>query len=369
MAPLVCELRKNPEFTSVLVATGQHGTLLDQALQPFGLVPDIWLTLENGLEPCAMGHAIDRSLAPVLANLVPTLVLVHGDTTSALAAARTAHRLRLAVGHIEAGLRSHDLTRPWPEEGNRVAIDQLSDLLFAPTALAMNNLAADPRVNGQTFLTGNTGIDALLTFAPDGSPTRMPRDTRLILVTLHRREILGDPLVAVCGSLRLLASRPDVRMELPVHPNPAVRAIIKAELEGHPRISLIEPLPYPEMIARMAKADLILSDSGGVQEEAPALGTPLLILRDVTERPEAIACGAARLTGLDPQAILAQANALLDDPLLYEAMAKPRFPFGTGNAAKKIVTAIENYLRLEKVTPAVISASGGSETLRPPFVG
>lgn len=350
MAPVMMALNAHPHIEPILLATGQHGALFEDALNTFGLRPDHRLELPSASNsPDVMASLIERGLAPLLAKSRANLVLVQGDTTSALAAARAAVSVGMAVGHIEAGLRSHDLERPWPEEGNRIAIDRLSTLLFAPTEGNLANLAADPLVRGAAYLTGNSGIDALLFYIAQiiWSP-REPE--RQLLVTLHRRETIGEPLRAICGALRKLAELRDVKITLPLHPNPKVRAIITAALAGHPAIDLIAPLDYPEMIARMSRSDLVLSDSGGVQEEAPTLGVPLLILRDVTERPETVRCGAAILAGTDPEMIFAHAAALLRHKGRLRAMAIPRFPFGAGDAAEKIVTVIENYLHSQNVT-------------------
>lgn len=351
MAPVVLALRQNAAIDSILIATGQHGTLFDEALAPFGLSPDHRLDAGfAGLEPEAMAKAIEAALRPHLAGVRPALALVQGDTTSALGAARAAAAEGIPVGHVEAGLRSHDLERPWPEESNRIAIDRIAALLFAPTEGNIANLAADPAVTGQAHLTGNSGIDALLhVHSPSERPTPEDRNKSL-LITLHRRETIGEPLRRICRMLRQLADRGDLSIVLPLHPNPDVRSIIESLLGEHPAITLAEPFSYRDMIARMATADLILSDSGGVQEEAPALGVPLLILRDVTERPETVTCGSALLSGTDPEAIRGDVTRILDDDAMRARMAVPRFPYGRGNAAKKIVAAIENYLESQNVT-------------------
>lgn len=352
MAPVVLALREHPTIEPILIATGQHGTLFDHALAPFGLLPDYKLNaMFEALDPEAMVAAMQAQLEPLLQRLQPRLVLVQGDTTSALAAAQAAVALEIPVGHVEAGLRSHDLERPWPEEGNRIAIDRISALLFAPTEGNMANLACDPAVKGKAHLTGNSGIDALLHIHRQQSETSAPRDKRKsILVTLHRRETIGDPLRRICTMVRQLADRDDIFITLPLHPNPKVRSIINDHLGSHPDIALVEPFSYPEMIRRMAAADVILSDSGGVQEEAPALGVPLLILRDVTERPEAISCGAALLSGTNPDDIFRNVLTLLSDDAVRERMAVPRFPFGHGDAARKILSVIENYVGSQNVT-------------------
>lgn len=351
MAPVMLALRNSPGIEPLLLATGQHGALFDDALAPFGLTPDMRLEIAlAGLQPEAMAATMVAALTPLLKHVAPRLVLVQGDTTSALAAARAAVACRIPLGHVEAGLRSHDLMRPWPEEGNRIAIDRLADLLFAPTEGNLSNLAADPEVKGAAYLTGNSGIDALLHIRrPAVEPAKAGGPLRL-LVTLHRREIIGEPMLRICGMLRDLAERGDVSITLPFHPNPSVREIVAGALSNHPAIALIEPLPYPDMIAQMAASDLILSDSGGVQEEAPALGVPLLIARDVTERPEAIQCGSAILCGTDPDVIRRELAALIDDPAARTTMAIPRFPFGRGDAAKNTITVIENYLASQNVT-------------------
>jgi UDP-N-acetylglucosamine 2-epimerase (non-hydrolysing) len=351
MAPVMLALKESAVTEPILIATGQHGTLFDEALAPFGLTPDHRLDEAfHGLDPEDMVEVIEKALIPVLEPLQLSLALVQGDTTSALAAARAAAACGIPVGHVEAGLRSHDLERPWPEEGNRIAIDQVATLLFAPTADNVANLEADAKVTGQVHLTGNSGIDALLHIHRTSHQPISKSGRRSILVTLHRRETIGEPLRRICEMLRKLADGGKVAVTLPLHPNPHVRSIISDARNDHPAITLLEPFAYPEMVTRMAAADLILSDSGGVQEEAPALGVPLLILRDVTERHEAVACGSAVLAGTDPDVIEAHVIRLLGDEAARSAMAVPRFPFGDGNASKKIVTVIENYLRSQNVT-------------------
>ena len=351
MAPVLLALGRRASMTSALIATGQHGALFQDALTPFGLTAGQWLgTPTNGLAPDAMAEAITAGLIPLLQADRPDLVLVQGDTTSALAAASAASQCDIPVGHVEAGLRSHDLERPWPEEGNRIAIDRLATLLFAPTEGNIANLRADPLVKGKAFMTGNTGIDALLHIRRGLPPPQPRKNPPHILVTLHRRETIGDPLRRICEMLGQLADARDVSITLPLHPNPYVREIITSALSGRNRVSLIEPLSYPDMIATMTSSDLILSDSGGIQEEAPALGVPLLILRDVTERPEAMTCGGAIRSGTDSDAIRDDTIRLLHDQATRAAMAIPRFPFGRGDAAAKVITVIENYLRSQNVT-------------------
>ena len=351
MAPVQRALVSHPGIDPQLISTGQHAQIFTDALACFGLKPDLSLPpLDRPLAVDEMVAHLAQGLLPILRANAPELVLVHGDTNSTIAAAQAGQALGIPIGHVEAGLRSHDLTRPWPEEGHRIATDRIATLLFAPGPVAMANLAEDPLVTGQCHLTGNSGIDALFHIL-ESSPRILPQaGVRRLIVTLHRREVIGEPLRAMCAAIRALADRPDVEVLLPVHTNRVVRAIVNEECGGHPAIALVEPLSYPEMVAQMSAAALILSDSGGVQEEAPALGVPLLILRDVTERPEAVQCGGAILVGTDPIAVHYHAARLLDDPAALRAMARPAFPFGRGDASSRIVTVIEKYLGLEKVT-------------------
>ncbi|MDB5688979.1 MAG: UDP-N-acetylglucosamine 2-epimerase [Sphingomonas bacterium] len=285
---------------------------------------------------------IGKAVTRLVGELRPDLVLVQGDTTTAWAAALAAHAAGAAVGHVEAGLRSHDPLLPWPEERNRVEIDAIATLLFAPSAQARANLMAEPAVTGRIHVTGNSGIDALLWMHARTDVLPTPGE-KLILVTCHRRENIGEPIARVAAALAVLAARTDVRIVLPMHDNPAVRAGIVAALGRVAGVHLIEPLPYPEMVALLARAHLVLSDSGGLQEEAPALGVPLLVLRENTERPEALASGNIALVGTDPQAIVAAATRLLDDPEAHAAMAIPCFPYGAGRAAECMLDAIEEW--------------------------
>jgi UDP-N-acetylglucosamine 2-epimerase (non-hydrolysing) len=278
----------------------------------------------------------------LLAELRPDMLLVQGDTTTAWAAALAAHAAGVPVGHVEAGLRSHDLALPWPEERNRVEIDAVATLLFAPTEQARENLAAEPAVTGRVCVTGNSGIDALL-WMQARTDTLPVEGERLIVVTCHRRENMGGAIDRIAAALTTLADRADARIVLPLHDNPVVRRELVAALGGIAGIALIEPLPYPDMVALLAGAHLILSASGGLQEEAPALGVPLLVLRDNTERPEALASGNIALVGTDPARIVSAASRLLDDPAAHAAMAQPCFPFGDGRASDRMLDEIEAW--------------------------
>lgn len=340
LAPLAAEAARRPGIAHRLAATGQHGALFHETLAAFGVAADTdWGLLTPGDSIDALAAAIARATEHEIARFRPDLVIVQGDTTSAWAAALAAHAAGVPVGHVEAGLRSGDPLLPWPEERNRIEIDRVAALLFAPTPAAMANLAAEPGVGGRAILTGNTGIDALLSMRARLAPPS-DRDRRLILVTAHRRENIGAGLDGICAAVRRLAMREDVSLLVPVHPNPAVRAQVTAALGGVPRVTLTQPLDYPAMVRAMTGAHLLLSDSGGLQEEAPALGLPLLVLRDNSERPEAVAAGNARIVGTDAARIVAEATRLLDDPAAHAAMARPAFPFGRGDAAVRILDAI-----------------------------
>lgn len=332
LAPLMQVMRSRADMDFTQIGTGQHPEMFDQALSEFGLAADINLALPNYNDSFA-GEA-ERRIADLLAQLRPDLVLVQGDTNSAWAAARAAHGLGLTIGHVEAGLRSGDPQMPWPEERNRREIDAHATLLFAPSAEAAHNLAGREGV----FVTGNTGIDALEYIRPKAQAARRADGRKTILVTAHRRETIPR-IDGICDALLRIAARPDVVIHFPVHPNPAIKARVERRLTDQ-AIFLEPPLPYGALAALLTRATLVITDSGGLQEEAPALGIPALILRDITERPEVVASGNAELVGLDPGAIVASANRLLDDPVAYAAMARPVFPYGRGDAAQRIADAI-----------------------------
>jgi UDP-N-acetylglucosamine 2-epimerase (non-hydrolysing) len=341
MAPLLLALRREPQVALRLCVTGQHREMLDPVLDLFGLEPDNDLDLmEEGQGLSALAGHCFEALGPVFAQAAPDRVLVHGDTTTAMAAALAAVHARLPVAHVEAGLRTGDLDRPFPEEMNRRAIDTVADLLFAPTAAAKGNLVAE-RVRGRIVVTGNTGIDALhLVLAAcrgeDGLPPLDPAK-KLILVTGHRRESFGDGLANICAALTALAARGDCEIVYPVHLNPKVKAPVEEALGGVANVRLVPPLDYLPLVRLMQRADLILTDSGGIQEEAPSLGKPVLVMRDVTEREDAIALGQARLVGTDPGRIVREASALLDGEAVLERGPNP---YGDGRASGRIVAAL-----------------------------
>jgi len=347
MAPVVRQLRRSSERFEVRVcATAQHRHMLDQALDLFGIVPDIDLdVMQSGQSPAQVAARVLSRLEPVLQAERPDWVLVQGDTTTAMAAAIAAHYLRLRVGHVEAGLRSGDRTNPFPEESNRFIADHLSYLLFAPTWRASLNLQREGIPAARIQVTGNTVVDALLEVAawpcPPGISDLLQPGLKLVLVTAHRRESFGAPLRDICRALQaLVARRGDVQVVYPVHPNPNVCEPVHELLEGQARIRLLPPLDYLNLVHLMKHSFLILTDSGGIQEEAPSLGVPVLVLRAVTERPEAVEAGAARLVGTCAPRILAEVGRLLDDPAARAAMAGVPNPYGDGHAAQRIVKAL-----------------------------
>jgi UDP-N-acetylglucosamine 2-epimerase (non-hydrolysing) len=347
MAPVVARLRESVEFTPLVVVTGQHREMLDQVLRLFAITPDH--DLDIMLPEQSLFDITTRALArldPVLREHRPAMVLVQGDASSTMLGALASFYHRIPVGHVEAGLRTHDKYRPYPEEMNRRLTSVIADLHFAPTAQARANLLREGTPAERIFVTGNTVIDALYDVAgrpditlPDGLPPLDGR--RMLLVTTHRRENWGEPLREIYLALvELLDRYPDVVVVFSVHPNPAVRRIAAGVLGGHPRAVLIEPPAYGPFVRLMSAAYLILTDSGGVQEEAPALGTPVLVLREVTERPEGVAAGGVELVGTARPRIVERAARLLADPASRAAMASVRSPYGDGRAAARIVEAM-----------------------------
>ncbi len=346
IAPIALAAAMRTDIDHAILATGQHGALFDEALAEFAIQPDLRLdpVLHDSC-PDVMTARFAEALGPMIAAHGPDMVLVQGDTTSALAGAIAADRLGVPIGHVESGLRSYDFDHPWPEERNRVTIDRLATLLFAPTSEACANLVAEADVvRGSVIPTGNTGIDALLTMqAQLVEPAHSPGAPAMILLTCHRRESIGAGIEAICDAALQLADRGDVIILCPVHPNPAVADTVRAQLGHHRAITLTGALRYRETVAAMSAARLILIDSGGIQEEAPALGVPVLVLRDVTERPEGLASGNLLLVGTNTARIVAAASRLLDNPAAYAAMAHHAFPFGKGDAAVKILDSIADY--------------------------
>ena len=349
MAPVIQELgRQRDRFLVRVCATAQHREMLDQVFSLFAIVPEVDLDLmKPDQTPSEVAARVLLALEPVVREWRPDWVLVQGDTTTVTAAALCAHYNRVRVGHVEAGLRSFDRANPFPEEMNRVVADQASDLHFAPTPRARENLLREGIPEAGIHVTGNTVIDALLQVAgrpwqpPEGDPLRqIDPAKRLVLVTAHRRENLGAPLLRICIALRALAGRGDVQVVYPVHLNPGVWQPVHEHLAGLPSVLLLPPVDYRRLVYLLQKSSLVLTDSGGIQEEAPSLGLPVLVLREVTERPEGVAAGTARLVGTDPERIVAEATRLLDDERAYRAMAQVANPYGDGQAAGRIVEAL-----------------------------
>jgi UDP-N-acetylglucosamine 2-epimerase (non-hydrolysing) len=350
MAPVVCALREaSGRARTVLCSTGQQRELVDQALAIFNLRPDVALDVMEPDQPLARLTAkLFQSLDPVVCDLKPDWVIAQGDTTSVMVSALTAFYRRVPFGHVEAGLRTGDLARPFPEEANRDIADRVAAVLFAPTARAQRNLIDEGIAAAKIHVTGNTVVDALLSIArrpyewAAGPLSRVPLGRRLVLVTAHRRESFGEDLRRQCEAVRELAARfsADAQFVWPVHPNPNVVGPVRAALHGAANISLIEPLDYVAQVHLMRRCSLILTDSGGIQEEAPTFSVPVLVLRDKTERPEGIEAGVARLTGSDPRRIVAEATRLLEDPAAHKAMAPGINPYGDGQAAPRIVRAL-----------------------------
>ena len=353
MAPVVSALKATPGVETLVCVTAQHRQMLDQVLELFGLVPD------DDLDVMAPGQSLPdlftrilTGMSGVLAARRPDLVLVHGDTSTTLATALAAFYARIPVGHVEAGLRTGDLQAPWPEEANRRLTAPLSALHFAPTARSRDNLLAEGLPAAQVHVTGNTVIDALLSVVAriDADPAlasslaaRFPfldPSRKLVLVTGHRRENFGEGFEQMCRAIADLAARGDTQVVYPVHLNPNVQEPVKRILGGVAGVHLVEPLDYLPFVYLMSRAHLLLTDSGGIQEEAPSLGKPVLVMRDTTERPEAVEAGTVRLVGTDRARIVAEANRLLDDAAAHAAMARAHNPYGDGRAAARIAAII-----------------------------
>ena len=356
------------EFETRVIATAQHRGLLDQTLQAFAITPDYDLDVMRTGQTLADSTArIVAALDPVLVKEAPDLVMVQGDTTTTFGGALGAFYRGVPVAHVEAGLRSGDFRQPFPEEMNRVLTARLATLHFAPTDAAAENLLREGVASDRILVTGNTGIDALLetrdALASGGLRAQglPPIDVgkKLILVTAHRRESFGEGFDGICEALLRLAARDDVQIVYPVHPNPEVRGVVEKRLGGIAAIRLIEPLSYVPCVDLMRRAHVLLTDSGGIQEEGPSLGKPVLVLREKTERPEAVAAGAARLTGTDPARIVAETSLLLDDAAEYCRRARVRHIYGDGRAATLIRDVIRAYFAIGYPSESACSASGG----------
>ena len=350
MCPLVLEMQKYPDFIEPIVAvTAQHREMLDQVLQLFAIKPDYDLNIMTAGQTLydVTGRAL-AGLKDVLAEAQPDMVLVHGDTTTTFIGALASFYAQIPVGHVEAGLRTGNKFSPYPEEMNRKLTGAIADIHFAPTSTSKNNLLKENIDPAAIVVTGNTVIDALQTtvkadyrFTDSGLQKALAGGKRLILVTTHRRENLGEPMRHVYQALRkVLENHPDVEAIFPVHKNPKVREIVDEELGKLAQVHLIEPLDYEPFANLMAKVDIVLTDSGGIQEEAPALGKPVLVLRDTTERPEAVDAGTVKLVGTAYDDVLRETSLLLDDSKYYQSMAEAANPYGDGRACERIIRKI-----------------------------
>lgn len=352
MFPVVHALRAIPALETRVAVTAQHRALLDQVLDIAGIVPDVDLDLmQAGQSLDALSARILTQFGAALDDEKPDRILVHGDTLTTMMATLSAYFRQIPVGHVEAGLRSGNIYSPWPEEVNRKVTGAVADLHFAPTDAAAAALAAENVPASAIHITGNTVIDALLAtraridaapaLASSLDPLAARFDgKRIIAVTSHRRENFGEGMASIARAIARIAARPDVAVIFPVHPNPNVRPVMEAMLGALPNVALIDPLDYPHFVRLMAMSELVLTDSGGVQEEAPSLGKPVLVMRDTTERPEGVAAGTARLVGTNQETIVSGIFTLLDDSTAYAAMARAHNPYGDGQAAMRIARIV-----------------------------
>ncbi|MGN1095399.1 MAG: non-hydrolyzing UDP-N-acetylglucosamine 2-epimerase [Eubacteriales bacterium] len=349
MCPLVNELKRRGKFDVSVCVTGQHREMLSSVLSFFGVVPDFDLDImEKGQTLFDITEKVMRGVRVVLEKEKPALVLVHGDTTTAFAAALASFYLGIPVGHVEAGLRTYDISSPFPEEFNRTAVDNISSLLFAPTGLAESRLLAEGKSGKNVFITGNTVIDALKTTVKKGfshPALDFAGGRRMVLLTSHRRENLGAPMEAMFAAIKeVLYSRDDICAVYPVHPNPEVSKAAHRAFDGFEKISLLPPLDIFEFHNIMARSYLVLTDSGGIQEEAPAFGVPVLVMRETTERPEGVTAGTVKLIGNSYESVKNGFSHLVDNELEYERMAHAENPYGDGRASERICDIIEKRL-------------------------
>lgn len=346
MCPLVNELKaRRDEFETVVTVTGQHREMLDQVLRVFDVTPDHDLAImKPGQTLFDVTCDVLLKLKAVLEDERPDVVLVHGDTTTSFAAALACFYLQIPVGHVEAGLRTHDIYSPWPEEFNRQAVDIVSEYYFAPTEASKQNLLDEGKPESKIWVTGNTGIDALRTTVREGyshPELEWAEGSRLILITAHRRENLGEPMHRMFRAIRrVMEEHPDTKAIYPIHMNPLVRKAAHEELDGFDRLHIIDPLEVLDFHNFMAASHLILTDSGGIQEEAPSLGKPVLVMRDTTERPEGVAAGTLKLVGTEEDVIYREFSRLLSDETEYESMSHASNPYGDGHASERISDAL-----------------------------
>jgi UDP-N-acetylglucosamine 2-epimerase (non-hydrolysing) len=361
MAPIILELQRHPrQFNVVTIATAQHRQMLDQVLDVFHIRPDVDLNIMQPRQTLAgITQNTIAALDRVLADAAPSMVLVQGDTTTTFVGSLAAFYRRIPVGHVEAGLRTHDKANPFPEEINRRLTSVIADYHFAPTDTARKALLREGFPRERVFVTGNSVIDALRlavrkehTFSIPEVQEVMARGRKVLLITMHRRENWGAPMQAAARAVRRIAERfPDLQVVFPVHLNPVVREAVTPILDGRDNVLLTQPLDYLDFVNVLARSYLVLTDSGGVQEEGPALGKPILVLREVTERPEAVAYGTVKLVGLNEDRIVRAARTLLESPRAYRAMATATNPYGDGRAARRTVGIIRNALGFARTLP------------------
>ena len=354
MAPVIKELNRTGWANVSVVSTGQHREMVGQILSLFDIQLDHDLdVMEPNQSLCGLSSKIFARLDTVLDDMQPDLILVQGDTTSVMIASLAAFYKKIPVGHVEAGLRTHDLNRPFPEELNRVVAGVVADLHFAPTKGSYDNLIAENKPADHVFETGNTVIDSLLEIADKNFPCPYPSspNRRLVLVTAHRRENFGAPLKQICEAIKELHDKnPNLEFVYPVHPNPNVKAPVYDALGKLERVTLLPPADYHDLVMLIKNSYLILTDSGGIQEEAPGLKKPVLILRDETERPEAVDAGIAKLVGADKKEIISWVSKLLDDPATYKKMASGGSPYGDGKASQRIAKHCFDFLHPSKTS-------------------
>ncbi|MFO0944471.1 MAG: UDP-N-acetylglucosamine 2-epimerase (non-hydrolyzing) [Planctomycetota bacterium] len=369
MAPLVKQLAVAPGLTAATCVTAQHRQMLDQVLALFEIRPEYDLNIMTaGQGLTDITRLVLEGLGKVLREFRPDRILVHGDTTTTFAASLAAYYEKIPVGHVEAGLRTGNIYSPWPEEINRKLTGAIADLHFAPTPRAADNLRKENVPEERIVITGNTVIDALLEVTAKFQSDRelvaklrgqfpfLDNGRRILLVTGHRRENFGDGFERICAALARLGQRTDIDIVYPVHLNPNVQGPVRRLLGGHPRIHLIEPLDYLPFVYLMSQAHVIITDSGGVQEEAPSLGKPVLVMRDTTERPEAVTAGTVRLVGTNDERIVFETHRLLDDPRAYAAMSEANNPYGDGQACARIVAHLKGTAA--RNTPAAMRKAG-----------
>lgn len=362
MAPLVLEMKKDESIEPIVVVTAQHREMLDQVLETFEITPDYDLNImKAGQTLSEVTGRVLNGLESVIKEVKPDMILVHGDTTTTFAGSLAAFYNEVDIGHVEAGLRTHNKYSPFPEEANRQMTGVLADLHFAPTDDARQNLLNEAKDAERISVTGNTAIDALKTTVNDDYHSEIiekHKDNKVVLLTAHRRENIGTPMHNIFGAVRQLVDEfEDVTVVYPMHKNPKVREIADQYLGGHDRIELIEPLDVLDFHNFAAKSHLIMTDSGGVQEEAPSLGKPVLVLRDTTERPEGVKAGTLKLAGIDKENIYQLAKELLTDEAKYNNMAQTQNPYGDGQASRRICDNIKYYYGILKEKPISFSVN------------